>query len=625
MYNLCRVKTFAPPESGISSMLFSRIPIQRPLRGRPPVPAPRITGAWPSQRLFTQNAQLLLVSPVKPRPQLPFLHSGVRGNPPQHMPRNPFQSQLARLLTTERKQFLKDQIKLGAKYTVIGWVFIGLFSVIAIGIQTEMDDRRYPSPPEWGFRITFLYRSARVAEEPDEKTGLTDWTLVGDTYRRLIERLEDPAVDGAGLQPILREEGDIYVQGVGKAGLDISAMAESWRRGYHHSLMGIAKAAENRDGWVNDTTRRITFPPHQVVGPSNPRPQPLHGEAFPPLEQNCEPVFDSPAAYYTKILTTHGFTSRQRLDAALAYADWLDFKGLPSTAEDMYDWGLDIAMGSLPQGISNSIDIKTGIISSNAEYVSSNMLMATTALASHHAHNSNLAAALPIFLSVLRARRQLPEAAPPPPPRKESAGFWPDVASFAKSALAPRPYPPVPPTGDEVPMRTLAAKCEEAGIMSNIGEILFASSTSKSPTKSSADATAGDLVSKAATAGHLKNQQSGLGWTREAVDLAETTLLAAKSDDEEARTRCTECLAIGMENWSTMMEQMLKDGRAAKALPNKQSQGSWFWSSGSATDEERWERESKVVHDRLRSVRKLILREEQRKQEKGLLAALFGG
>ena len=484
-------------------------------------------------------------------------------------------------------------------------------------------DRRHPSPPEWTFITKFTYRSAKSQEEPNEETGLVDWTCIGDLYRQIIERLEDPAIDGAGLQPILKEEGDIYIDGVGKAGLDISAKSEPWRRGYYQCLMDLAKAAENRDGWLLDTMSLEAFAPQSVVGPSNPAPIPLGpGSPAAPLEENCIPVFDPPATYYMKILTTSGFTSWQRLNAALAFADWLDFKGLSSTAEDMYDWGLDIAMGALPLGANNVVDIKTGIINGNTQHVSSNILSATTALAAHHARNNNLAAALPIFLSVLRARKQLSESSPPPATIKQPTGVWSDLASFIRSVLAARPFPPPPPSGDEVPTRTPVAICEEAAIMSNIGEILF--STTRLFGKDDAEIPSGNSIPTITATGHLKSRQAGLSWTREAVDVAEATLVAATADDAETRKKCTECLAVSMENWSTMVEQMLKDEQDAKVLPKKHAQSSWFWGSGATADKGRWERESAIVDERLRSIRRLLLNDEQRKQGKTFLATFLG-
>lgn len=489
---------------------------------------------------------------------------------------------------------------------------------MSFGIKCEYHERQFPTPPEWSFLSRYHYRTARLGESPDPETGLIDWCRVGSTYRGLIQyRLEDENIDGRDLRPILQDEGDIYVAGVGKSGLDISLKSEPWRRGYHAALMGLAKAAENTEGMVADSTTMLAFPREVVIGPSNPRPKALPPGTGPaPLEENCVPAFEPPEKYYLKILTTHGFTSRQRLEAALACADWLDYKELTSTAEEMFDWAIDIAMGGLPVGVNNILDIKSGVINSKASYVSSNILAATTALAYHHAQNNNLPAALPIFLSVLRARRQL--SAPSTPEifePKDNAGSLRRIFALIKSLLNTPPYPPPPPTGDESPTRTKAAVCEEAGVMSHIGEILFASSSASSFAEITSSPSVGTPIATATTAGQLQNYQAGLGWTRDAVDLAEETLALADKDDEEARNKCSECLAIGIENWSTMVSKMLKDEKSAKSSQHQKSSGNWFWGNGNVADQEgRWEREARLVDERLVRVRKQLIKEEERKQ-----------
>ena len=592
------------------------LPFSRPLR------PPRSAKPLARPRLFTKNSQLLLVSDASPRPQLPFLHptTGSRASPSAS--RNQFQSQLFRLITTERKLYLKDQLWKGAKYTVYGWTALLLLSMMAFGFQNEVLERRFPTPPDWTMRSRMIYRIAKSEEHPDPSgTGLTNWTSAGDGYRQLLKRLEDPSRDGQDLRPILQEEGDIYVDGLGRAGLDISSKSEPWRRGYYACLMGAAKASENRDGWVCDTTRKTAFPPEVVIGPSNPYPKPVpYGAASAPLEENCVPAFEPAETFYMKILTTQGFTTRQRLDAALAYADWLDFKGLPSTAEEMYDWGLDIAMAALPLGVNNVVDIKSGVIDQRATYISSNVLLATTSLALHHARNHNLAAALPIFLSVLRARRQLPASSPQDEAGSNSreGSSIAQVLSFFRSMIVAPPYPPAPPTGDEIPLRTPAAKCEEAGVMAHVGEILFASSNASSSAVASSNTIRRSLGSSQSAAGQLEVQQSGLSWTRDAVDLAEATLTSANKDDDEAQEKCSECLAVGMENWSTMVAKLLKDERQVKADKQPKVSSSWLWNSSATVDDQgRWERESQVVDERLENVRRLLSKEADRKDRKG--------
>lgn len=497
-----------------------------------------------------------------------------------------------------------------------------LIGIMAFGLQNEILERRFPSPPEWSMISRINFHSAKNQEYPDPNgSGLTDWASAGQAYGLLLGRLEDTAKDGKDLRPILQDEGDIYVAGVGKAGLDISSKSEPWRRGYYECLVGCAKAAENRDGWVRDTTRNVAFPAEVVIGPSNPRPKPVpFGAKSAPLEENCVPAFESAETFYMRILTTHGFSTRQRLDAALAYADWLDFKGLSSTAEDMYDWGLDIAMGALPEGINNVIDINTGVIDSKATHITSNVLLATTSLAYHHARNNSLAAALPIFLSVLRARRQLPTSAfqgdLESKPRNDST-FGAFISMMKSLIMAPE-YPPMPPTGDEIASRTPAALCEEAGAMAHIGEILFASSSASSLASSPSYTSVGSLIPSTSTASQLKSQQSGLSWTREAVDLAESILVSADGRDEEARDKCSECLAVGMDNWLTMVSKLQKDERRATPQSAEKASGHWFRSSNTTADGEgRWDREAKVVDARLDSVRRLMSKETDRKESKG--------
>ena len=566
-------------------------------------------------RLFTQNSQLLIVSRGVPRPQLPFLHSTAVGR--SSVPRSQAQSQLIRFMSSETRQYYRGILK---QSLVVSAFFIAsmiLYVIAKTGLQKEIIERKFPAPTEWNWRWRFQFSRAAADQIPDDDGRVVDWSFIASTYLAILKALEDPEQEGKTLRPMLKTDGEIYFDGVGKAGMDLSEKSEPWRRGYHACLMGAAKAIEQVDGWVGDTTRNIAFPPEFVVGPSNPNPKPLKGGKIdPPLEENCRPIFPGPEALYIKILTSQGFTSRQRLEAAVAYADWLDFKGLSSTAEEVYDWALDIAVGALPIGVNDTVDMKTGIISSKATCISSNVLTATTALANHHARNNNLTAALPIFLSILRARRQLLLPDPPKPAQKEES-IVSYLISMATSWLIVPPYPPSPPTGDEVPLRTPAAVCEEAAVMSHIGEILFASSAIKGSPKFGSDPVLGPQIPTASTGNQLENFQSGLSWTRDAVDLAEETLasVGVGEGDREARTKCTQCLSAGMENWSTMVERMLQDERAAKAAPKKgESAPRFLWGDGNNgnDNQNRWEGEARVVDTRSRRIKRMLVSEQER-------------
>lgn len=447
---------------------------------------------------------------------------------------------------------------------------------MAFGVQQEWLERRFPSPREWSWVTRKDFRSTRWDEDADdERDGLVDWARAGEGFRRLIKRLEDPAIDGAGLEEL--DEGGILVAGVGKTGFDISKKSEPWRRGYYQVLMGAAKAAEHLDGWVRDKTRNVAFPANVVIGPSNPNPRPVPpGAKAAPKEEDCEPAFEAPEKYYMRILTTQGFTEKQRMDAALAYAAWLDFKKTPDAASEMYKWALDIATANSSTSI---VDPATGVLKSNMGSPSANVLSATTALAVHHAVNGDLNSALPIFLSVLRARKLLVDS--PLTMRstltsdEEDNGILKTIRSAIKSALLPPEYPPPPSDGTETPLRDSRERCEEAAIMTYIGEILYASKKSKT------------------------SREDGLAWTREAVDIAEEELRSKRIDTEGKKT-CKQCLEVGLGNWAAMVARLAREEKEAKAQNAKG--GSWL-SFGGGTQKDlvgRWESEEQVVKERTR-------------------------
>lgn len=552
-------------------------------------------------RLFTHNSQLLLISPASPRPQLPFLYTPAGLRPIRARNGVNLQLQVSRLLTTERKKYIKEQVWLASKWTAYGWSAFFLLSLMIFGFNQERLERKFPSPSEWKWMTRRCWRDAKGQELLDStEDGITDWANCGSLYRELIRRLEDPSIDGSGLQE--SEEGGILVAGVGKTGLDITGKSEPWRRGYYEILMGAARTAEHLDGFLLDRTRRIVFPPEVVKGPSNPRPKPVpRGAHAAPLEENCEPASDPPETFYMKILTTAGFSTRQRLDAALGYADWLNYKNLPQSAEEMYDWGLDIAMGALPTGADNVVDTKTGVINADkASFVTSNILLATTSLAIHHAQTGNLSTALPILLSVLRARRSLPNAPPRlrfsiPTEENVQPTTYSTIVSLLRSLMVSPPYPPQPPSGNELPVRDSKAICDEAGLMANIGEILFASSPS--------------------------SREAGLGWTRDAVDMAETTF-GAPNTDSEGRKRCQECLEVGLDNWRKMVGKLVVAENTERET--KRAKSGWFGmgTKGKGEGEGRWAQEERVVEERMKRLH--AVQSQQRLENSGGGVLLFG-
>lgn len=559
-------------------------------------------------RPFTHNAQLLLISPTIQRPQLPFLHPATGADlNPTILAGLPFQRQLSQLLTTERKNYLKYSIKEGVRWGAYIWAFAILVTITIQGINSERLERLNPTPPEWSLISRFNYRAACGNENPEENvTGDVDYVSQGTCYRGLLARLENPKIDGAGLRPVL-EDDRFYVKDVGKTVFDISAKSEAWREGYYGCLMGAGHAAERLDGWVHDITRDFAFPAEVVIGPSNPRPKPFSsGTATPaPKEEDCVPCFEDPGTYYLKILKTEKFTTRQRLQAALAYADWLDYKGLSSAAKAMYDFALQMAVKGLPPGAGDVVDVKTGVIHDGADQVSSNILLAATAIGRRQAQANNLSAALPIFLSVLRARRRLP----PNPALQQREKSPPVPSSFGetiRSYLTTPPYPPIASDGNEPQLRTPASICEEAGIMVLIGEIFFASSlpaATETVSPNSQSSSSSSYLSRAASSffsffspssssppsqsSPITNpQKSGLRWTRDALDLAEKTLLSTLNTDKEARNKCAECLDAGMDNWAKMVRRKLKEAHAARMNVTRQKQQQQFQQQQSSKPED---------------------------------------
>lgn len=417
----------------------------------------------------------------------------------------------------------------------------------------ELLDREFPAPKEWSHWSRFRYHSAKGIEVPESLVGVTDWGLVGQAWHLLLQRLENPELDGDGL--VQQEEGGIMVFGVGEMGFDVSSKSEPWRRGYHEALMGCGRSAEHLDGHVWDITRDHIFPPEYVIGSSNPNPKPTPPwRPSAPLEENCVPAYKPPETYYLKAITTKGFTTAQRVEAAIAYAEWLDHKGMHDTAEEMIRWAHDLALSVLPNP-STIVDAKSGIINADTPVLTENVLGAATALAVHRAQQGDSSTALPIFLSILRARRNAPIGFPAPvTPRARAKAAETDIAAMGNamrslwSLLQEADYPPAPPTGDEPLLRTPDERGEEAAVMLYVGEILFASSK--------------------------QQHESGISWTRDGLELAEKCI-KDPTVQTEARKKAVECLRVGLENWRTMVERVTKelDVETRSAADSKREKG----------------------------------------------------
>jgi len=496
----------------------------------------------------------------------------------------------------------------------------GLLYLIYIGYWQIEREHQNPTPVEWSFWARWEGRMAKGILKRIERRGwgsMYEWGVAGSYLEKLLGRLEDPKRDGKGIleQEVKDGAGVLMVDGVGKLGYDISAKGERWRQGYWEVLMGLAKVSEHMDGLCKRKGEKLTaklFKWENIPGPQNPRPVPAAWDKDGahlnlPAFTEVEAAMEEPEHFYLRILTSKGFNNRQRLDAALAYADWCDFKGLKDTSAHVYDWALDIAAGGLPEGADHVVDIQTGVINAGKEnFVSENLLKATTALGVWHARHGEVKEALPIFLSVLRARKTLPPA--PPHLQAQGSGSKNKATNVAESEkqtatnivmslgrhfidfFKEADKALLPTSGDEQPFHSFKEACEEVGLMTYIGEILFATSEHE--------------------------REKGLSWTRDSVEAAEAVLWFMDDQgvgpEQEGRQRCKECLETGLVNWQQMTRQMAKLARK-KEEDAKQSK-SWLslgLGTGSAIDKaiaevKRWEEEEAQIELRKQKTASLV-------------------
>ncbi|CAG8976813.1 hypothetical protein HYALB_00009077 [Hymenoscyphus albidus] len=533
-----------------------RLPISRILRLRPFRPPN-------SPRLFTHNT-------IKPRPTLQFL-APLRRRPAA-----------ARFFTTENKERYKRDVKLGLKLS-FGVMGIACMAFIMLNtVADEVWERKYNPPMEWRYRTRQKFVHAMLACDPENAAQDTiEWSDVGELFEIMVKRLEDPNGEGAGLV-----RSDVLVEEIGKTGYDVSMKSEDWRRGYYNCLMGAAKGAEYIEDMVRDkNTGRIT-PKKYVIGPSNPDPKPVlpNSHYTAPNEEDTEVAFDKAEVWYMRILTTQGFTQKQYVDAALAHAAFLDYQKAPEAAMEMYSWAMDIARSSLPEESKAIIDPKTGILDIKKGLPSLNLISISTALGIHHASHSNLSLALPIFLSVLRARRSSPQPPPSPPKHQPPKDVIHRIKEFIHMCLVRPPPPPLPVDGTAPPLRTPEELCQEAGIMNYIGEILYVSETS------------------------VSSKEDALAWTREAVDVSEEQLAHAQLDRQGTKI-CKECLHVGVGNWDRMVSMLASAERKERKANEGKVVGGWLGFGGKEQQKGflgRWESEEGVVRDRMKRAALLL-------------------
>ncbi|KAG6206939.1 hypothetical protein E4U35_001338 [Claviceps purpurea] len=520
---------------------------------------------------------------VRSRPSLPFLFV------PTARP------SVARSFTSERTPWLKNEAKLFARYTLTIWAVGACLAVAYFFINEEFNEREHPTPHEWSFMTRKYLRDALELQNP--RDGMLDWARCLELAREVVIRLDDSKASGSKVVKLSEKE-DPALEVPGEfINRDISAMSEEWRRGYFEALMLAAKAAEHVDGWMRDTERNIVWAPEFVRGPSNPRPRPVpRGQPHAPREEVCELAFPSADHWYTKALTTVGLTSRQRMEVALEYATFLEFKHRPGV-DALYELALTEASGRLePSKL--PYDSKTLVLKNNPSgpAPSLNVLDTLTVIANHKARKGDTSSALPMYISLLQARRSLPTTPPPQTNKKSSQSLYETFVT----TFGPPAYPPPGPDGTSPPWRDAHERCQEASLSLYIGEILYATCASK---------------------------DEGVGWTRDGVDLAEEQLRALDTpittENKDANRVCRECLATGLENWSVMVSRLAREEDARKSTGASTSGSLFsFWGGGSPDAEGRWAAEEAVVLERTRRTSALL---EDAPAPSGMVGSLFQG
>ncbi|KAF4124396.1 hypothetical protein GMORB2_5062 [Geosmithia morbida] len=508
--------------------------------------------------------------------------------------------------------WLRHEAKLLVRYAIISWVGALCIFTIYFFYLEEVLEREYPTPHEWGWQERKLLRDAHKWTNPEHRN--VSWTMAYQLARKLCLALEDPdRSSGQGVTRLHDHEDPNNEVPWEFIPHDVSGKSEEWRRGYFEAMMLTARAAGIVDGWLKESNsdRMHVWPPQFVLGPSNPRPQPIPAGSPPaPREEDCEVAFPPADRYYLKIVATRGLTPRQKMEAALEYANFVDTKRHQVGSEALYS----LALAEATQGMDQTrlpYDPKTFVLkddhgattrtsssSSSPSAISQNVLDALGALANHKARSGDTAGALPIYLSLLKARRSLPETPPPTSHLGADERRRSLYHRFVRFFSQPD-YPPPQPDGTQPPWRDAQERCIEASLSLYIGEILYATSS----------------------------REDGIAWTREGVDVAEEQLRSLSSKDADAspsrsseagndtrvaKERCRECLRTGLDNWSVMVARLAREeSQRREEAKRQQSRPSVlsFWGSSKGDDPEvegRWSAEGAVIRERSKRTSDLI-------------------
>lgn len=407
---------------------------------------------------------------------------------------------------------------------------------------------KHRSCAEWTWKESELWQEMHALRE-DEKQGIERWTEVLRLGQSLLDRLDDaegviPVEDGVGtgLEFWMQVDGENR-----RLPRDLREKSYEWRTGYLEALLICIEAAEKLSGKAIDTRTSQLLSNEQYMQymgwVSAQRQAHRLGDQTTPFVFPTHLIAAGPPPkyFYDSLLTTIGLTPRQYYSAANQYAIWLEHSKSFHEAEIVYQSLLDSAIINLPPQTSHIIDPNTAIISAGAPpaVLSENLISSVTWLARFWARQGDISKALPPLISVLRARQSLPLVDTPtdkgfemprPPP-----GFFESSKRLALDILT-RPPPleePINSSGLEPPARTQRALCEEAALMADIGEIMFAS------------------------AAETEARERGMSWTIGAVELGAGVYGGMKAGrDRPTMEFCRGCILGGLRNWGRMFKEL---------------------------------------------------------------------
>lgn len=523
---------------------------------------------------------------TRSRPTLSFLSS-------------PSRTPSVRTYASERtRRWLRHEFRLLIRYAALSWVGALCVFVIIYFVNEEKLERAFPTPHEWTWVQRKYLRDAHKWTDPDFKPVI-NWGKSFELARNLCLIFEDVEKEGNKIPRLSEHENPHDEVSWEFIPHDVSSMSEEWTRGYFETMMLAAKGAEYLDGWMRDVSRNCVCAPEYVIGPSNPRPKPIPpGAPKAPREENCELAFPPADRFYMKILATRGFSPRQKMEAAFEYANFIQWKQRPEGAEALYNF----ALAEATQGMDQSqlpYDTKTLIFKDGVPPPSLNILDAITSIANYKARSGDVSGALPIYISLLKTRRSLPEE----PPK----GYYQQQARARKhdpwyrqafNIFLPPDYPPPPSDGTQSPWRSPEERCHEASLNLYIGEILYANNS----------------------------RDEGLAWTRDGVDVAEEQLrylsqnpATASRAVQAVRETCRDCLKTGLDNWSVMVTRLANEETLRREKKAASGSAFSFWSSKETAlaGEGRWDAEETVVKERLRRTQELV--EDIRPPDEGIL------